>query len=91
MSAFVLPAGLKRGELKTLRGELAALVAAKAPVQIDGSCVIEADGPGIQILLAARRSAHEAGLRFELVNPSSPLRAIIEAHHVSDLIDGRSL
>lgn len=82
---FVLPAELRRGELKSLRMLLLELIGHRESLRLDGSCVLAVDGPGVQLLLAAGKSAQAAAVPFELVNPSQVLSDAISAHRAGGL------
>jgi anti-sigma B factor antagonist len=72
--ALVLPAELTIYHAATIRGDLAAAVAA-GQRQFDLGHVTEFDSAGLQLLLAARRSVAAAGALLELSNPS---RAVLD-------------
>jgi len=88
---------MQDGQLQmTLAGDLDIYVAAEARVALlealaqeadmtlDLSTVESVDAAGVQVLLAARRSAEEQGLSLRWVNPSRAITDVIQLMGMSD-------
>lgn len=65
-------------EIDAVRGRLAAALSASASVEVDCSAAVEVDLSLIQLLIAARRSAAEAGKHMTMAQPADgALRAAL--------------
>ncbi|WP_066713788.1 MULTISPECIES: STAS domain-containing protein [Sphingomonas] len=70
---LALSSRLDTGAAGPLRQSLKKLVEERAPLAIDGSAVEQIGQACLQVLYAARASAAEQGLSYQLTNPSEPL------------------
>jgi anti-anti-sigma regulatory factor len=85
-----LPAALTISGAEALRTALLAALAVGEPIELDGRAVEDVDAAGLQVLLAARRSAEARGVRLEFA-PSARSEALVKAvalaglsHHARD-------
>lgn len=74
-SAIILPTVFDMGGTIGIVDDLKAAVAGSTDVTVDGSAVERCGTPGIQILLAAARSARANGHTLHLTAASEPLKA----------------
>lgn len=57
-----------------------------APLWLDLDGVTQLDSAGVQVLLVARRDAHERGLALRLLRPSPPVLEVFETLNLGRLI-----
>lgn len=81
---FDLPAALVRDGLAALRTALLDALPPAGALVVDGSNVLEVDGPGVQLLLSLVKSARDRGVAVTVVNRSQTLQRALATMHVAD-------
>lgn len=79
-----LPTELTIARAEELKGALLAALATGEPVELDGRAVEDVDAAGLQILVAARRSAAARGSRLAFA-PAARSAALIAAISLAGL------
>ncbi len=58
-------------------------LAAGADLELDLSAVVELDSAGVQLLMLAKRSAHQAGAALRLVSHSAAVQEVFELFNLA--------